>query len=766
MSEFWDWFNGMKHELGDRESTFTKVFEYLDNFKRPVEIIETGCVRDKKKTEAENWRADGRSTLLFERYVRANGGKVYSVDINPEHTKKARKLVNGQVTIHTGDSVEYLQTLAKNGHSPDLIYLDSLDYMEQDPFWTALHCANEFFAIRPVLRPDSLVVCDDTPSVFVQGTIPQVEIFGKGMFVARHAYAVGADMLFNNWQSGWTHMTGSAAATTVADVDELVGRARTHFEAGRAADAERCYRAVLHKTKLPQNGVDRVAKGEACAFYARMAASTGHYGTAADWYRDAIMTDPRAIDYRLELVNRSYRPQLNWQLAEQECLRSVEIEPDNANAWRCLGDVQMSMCNVKDAVWAYDKEMELTPGDPYAMLDRCVIALDLADYDLVRKLAEQVLKTNRYADGLHVLAMIENRTGNHQKAVELFDKALEAGCNNQATAHWNKSLSLHALGRYKEGWAEHEWRKKEANNPALSICFQRFTRPLWEGQPPPAKIHVHAEAGLGDNLMCSRFLAQFVERGYDVRYETHLELVDLMARSFPKVEVVKRAPDYPGAVGIHNFDYHLPLGSMMHALGTDIDTIPWDGPYLKPDPAKVEQYRQMLPKKGKKIGLCWSSGIREYAIWLMEYGKRKSMHYNKIKPILGAISRRGDNAIILQLGPERMQAPGQGEIDFLPAKPDCDETAALIANLDLVITVDTAVAHLAGALGIPCWIMMQRDGASFHFMAYQDGLQWNEKSPWYPSVRLFRQHQFNEPHFWDEVIADIVSALATSPSDG
>jgi len=753
---FWDEFNKVKPTLKNRAVTFTQIFEYLDTLKRPVTIVETGCLRLEG-----NFAGDGQSTLLFDHYVQDRGGKVYSVDIDPEHTSVARRLVSGQTDVHTGDSVTRLKQLADADISPDLVYLDSLDVMEQDPFWTALHCANEFFAIRPVLRADTLVACDDTPSTFTKGVIPVVEFSGKGMFVAAHARAVGADCLFNAWQTGWTRMNGSAARTVDEDVDQLIGRARKHVEASLTAEAEACYRAVIHKTRPPKSGVDRVARGEACAFYARLAASVGQYGTAADWYRDAIMSDPRAVDYRLELVTKAYRPQLNWQLAEQECERCIEIEPDNHNAWRILGDIAVSMCDPAKAAKAYDKEMELAPGDPHAMLDRCVIALDMADYDLVRKLAAKVLQTDRRADGLHVLAMIANRTGEHEKAIGLFDQALEAGCNNQATAHWNKSLSLHALGRYKEGWTEHEWRRQETNNPALSICFQRFTRPLWDHEPPPALLHIHAEAGAGDNICYARFLSEFVRRGYQVRYETHEALMSLMQRSFPDVEVVKRAADYPGAVGIKNFDYHIPIGTIPHLLGTDIDTVPWEGPYLKPDPELTDWYGRMLPKRNLKVGLCWSSGIREYGIWLMEYGKRKSMHYDQIAPIVVQLGTMHACMVSLQTGPERKQLfrPSPLVADLLPANPSFDDTAALIANLDLVITVDTAVAHLAGAMGKPVWIMAQRDGASFHFMCWHQGFAWNEASPWYPSARLFRQHRFNEPHVWYEVVSDVADAV-------
>ena len=148
--------------------------------------------------------------------------------------------------------------------------------------------------------------------------------------------------------------------------------------------------------------------------------------TAVDWFRDAINADPRGVDYRLELVIKGYRPLLNWQLARQEALRSTQIEPDNQHAWRILGDVEMALCDVKRAAKAYDKQLEIAPDDPNAMLDRCVISLDVADYEFTEKLARKVMLTDRKADGIHVLAMIANRQGRHEDAIELFDQAIEA----------------------------------------------------------------------------------------------------------------------------------------------------------------------------------------------------------------------------------------------------------------------------------------------------------------------------------------------------
>ncbi len=416
MSEFWDWFSEIKPKLNNRGGTLEKTFKYLENLKRPVNIIETGCVR---KTY-EDWAGDGRSTVMFDKFLECYGGHLTVIEINPEAVAYAKSLVHPKrCKFYCGDSVTVLKNLVPKWEdenwSPDLVYLDSLDHIEKDPFWTALHCANEFFAVRPILRPDTLVVCDDTPSTFVRSIVPRVEYSGKGMFLAEQAKATGAKLLFSDWQVGWTGMVGKVYPDDLREieVDRLIGKARAAVDDNDAQTAEALYRVVLARTLPPKTPVERVARGEACAFYARVAAKVGAYGTAGDWYRDAIIADPRAVDYRLEMIMKAFRPLNNWQLAEQEAQRAVQIEPDNALAWRILGDVQMSICNVKKAKHAYDMQLKLEPDDPNAMLDRYVIALDTADYKLAKELAERVLKTDRWPDGLHVKAMIANRARKH-----------------------------------------------------------------------------------------------------------------------------------------------------------------------------------------------------------------------------------------------------------------------------------------------------------------------------------------------------------------
>lgn len=544
------------------------------------------------------------------------------------------------------------------------------------------------------------------------------------------------------------------------ELSDLVERARANVEADKQDEAEPLYQQIFEETKNPVKPIERVAHGEACVFYARQAVAKERFGTAADWYRDALKVDPRAAEYRLELCAKALRPMGNLTIARQEAVRATLLEPDNPIAWRTRGWCEHELCHIEDCINCYDKQLELIPDDPHAMLDRATIALDTADYELAGALAEKVLETHRAGDGYHVLAMIEYRKGNHEKAIDLYDQTLELGCSTTATAHWNKSLALHSIGRYREGWAEHEWRKDETNTFGLSAPMRRFLLPMWTGEEkPPASIHVHAEAGMGDNLCQVRYLKMLVDKGYDVRYEANESMVSLVQRSFPDVTVVPKAIDYPGAIGLKPFDYHLPIGSAPYVFKTDIDSVPWFGPYLKSDLKLVRGYESKLPyskNRRRRIGLCWSSGIRDTGIWITTYGKQKSMEFNLLWPII----HQSENVFVsLQVGPERKELNGcHGPVlDLLPVKPNWDDTAALIECLDLVITVDTAVAHLAGAMGKPVFLMMQKDGASWHFMSERSGASWNTCSPWYPTMRIFRQSKVGD---WSDVVLKVKQALA------
>jgi hypothetical protein len=536
----------------------------------------------------------------------------------------------------------------------------------------------------------------------------------------------------------------------VKDLETIVAAARRRVAAEQFADAEVLYRSILRDTTPPTTGRARVARGEACTFFARKALSHGRLGEAGDWFRDGIDADPLAADYRCDLAIKVLLPLGMVDAAVHEARVATKIELDSVRAWRVLGSALHEKGDAEGSRGARQRAVELAPSDPRALLDLAVIELDTANYDRVRELCCAVAAEhpNRAGDVLHCLGMVAYREGKHELAIKAYTDAIEAGCSDTEMARWNRALPLHSIGRYREGWMDYEARGKQNTSPLFSTAMRRFAAPLWQGfqeHPVPARLHLHEEMGYGDTIAMARYAPLLAEQGYDVRIEVRESLVELFRHSMPAaVTVVAKAVDYPGALGISPFDYHAPLLSLPCAMGTDIDTVPWRGPYLLANPSICERWLRALPK-GRRVGLCWSSGIRN-GIWLSEYGRRKSMRFVDLAPLFSVEA----NFVSLQCGPpaaENEILPGIGAVE-----PTWAETAALIDCLDLVITVDSAVAHLAGAMGKPVWLMMHTEG-SWHWMTGCDN------SPWYPSVTIYRQQT---PHEWNSVVQRIAEDLSSS----
>lgn len=552
------------------------------------------------------------------------------------------------------------------------------------------------------------------------------------------------------------------------NVKRMVELARAHVENGGIRPAEVYYRMVEKVCDPPTTGIERLALGEALAFKARRAIAGGFHGAACDWYQRAIFADPLCIDYRIEFIVRALLPMNMFKNAKIEATTATRIEPDNKDAWRALAIACASLGEVDESAAAYDRQVELDPDNPLARIDRSTLAINVGDYETARWMAEPVLDTEKRGEALHTLALIAYRESRHEEAIELYKQTLDEGSQDPAQVRWNMSLALHAIGRYQEGWAESENRGKQRADEPMRIVMNRFNQPMMTRSDLTERtyrIHVHNEMGNGDAIAMARYLDLLLDHGHDVRLETMDSMVGLMQRSFPRVKVMPRALDYPGAVGVAPFDVHIPTLSLPHLFGTTIDTVPWRGPYLKADPALVDQYASMLVKYAyqmpggrTRVGFCWSSGIRTDGLWISRYGRRKSMHFDDLGPLFMELSNRAD-LVSLQIGPERVQQDPSYMFDPLPAKPSWDDTAALVANLDVVVTVDTAVAHLAGAMGKPTFLMMQRDGATWHFMCERPDAPWNEASPWYPSVRIFRQTSDGD---WRDVVERVGGALASS----
>jgi hypothetical protein len=293
------------------------------------------------------------------------------------------------------------------------------------------------------------------------------------------------------------------------------------------------------------------------------------------------------------------------------------------------------------------------------------------------------------------------------------------------------------LGRLVEGFEEYEARFTTKQGLADR---RYFAQPIWSGEPIVGQtVLLHAEQGLGDTIQFVRYVPFVAERDARVLLEVEAPLARLVHSVEGVSKVIVRGEAPPG------FDVHAPLLSLPRAVGTVLSTIPARVPYLAPPPEAQTRWLSRLPKtQCRRIGIVWAGNPRQ------PNDRRRSVPFPALAPLWELPDVRW---VSLQVGPrsQDLLAVREGLIDDLaPELDDFAETAAAVLRLDLVIAVDTAAAHLAGALGIPTWIMLP-------FASDWRWLCTGDRSPWYPSVRLFRQ---NADRSWAPVVEAIARAIA------
>ena len=299
---------------------------------------------------------------------------------------------------------------------------------------------------------------------------------------------------------------------------------------------------------------------------------------------------------------------------------------------------------------------------------------------------------------------------------------------------------LLATGQFEEGWHYYEWR------PSLRGSTRRFSVPLWDGKPSADRVLLlHAEQGLGDTLQFCRY-APLVGAGIPVILEVQPALRNLLS-CLPGVVGIVAAGESPPP-----YDAHFPLMSMPRLIGSTVDTIPSSVPYLSADPQRQLAWRRRLSSLGgaAKVGLVWAGRHEAEGPASAAMDRRRSIALAQMSVFADI---EGVCFVSLQKGPAAAQATHPPErltvYDFTEALTDFADTAALVDELDLIISVDTAVAHLAGALGKPTW-MLDRFDSCWRWLVDRDD------SPWYPTLRLFRQPLAGD---WASVMAAVRGAL-------
>jgi hypothetical protein len=329
------------------------------------------------------------------------------------------------------------------------------------------------------------------------------------------------------------------------------------------------------------------------------------------------------------------------------------------------------------------------------------------------------------------------RKGDYARALDFVRQAI--ACDSKfADGRWNHSLILFLLGRWEEGWHEHEWRWR---TPVPVSPLRKFSQPQWDGAPMPGRtLLLHAEQGFGDAIQFLRYVPLSRERSQAERVVVEVPplLVRLFAQSVePGIDVIGR--EAWDASALPPVDAHLPFLSQPLAL-REFAPLRMSEPYLRADEAARAVWRERLPA-GFRVGLVWA-GKSEHT-----NDHNRSIAFDRLLPLLRV---PGVNFINLQIGTPLPQHEGVVLHDLTADITDFADTAALVAELDLVIAVDTAVAHLAGAIGSRVWTLLP----------FSPDWRWGtagEETPWYPTMRLFRQRTIGD---WDEVIARVAAELS------
>jgi Tfp pilus assembly protein PilF len=457
--------------------------------------------------------------------------------------------------------------------------------------------------------------------------------------------------------------------------------------------------------------------------------------------RDRLLREAEAADYYA--MGRQLEIQGRLDEAEASYRKALALAPAHARAHNNLGCILHLRGELDAALACYRRALDLEPGLPEASQNYASIAGDsTALAQAIEGYERQVRDNPGDAMALSHLGSSYAEVGRHAEALAALDKALAAD-PELARAHFTRALVLLRCGEYAEGWKEYEWRWRIE---AFSGPARRFSQPMWDGRELAAgTLLLHAEQGMGDTLQFVRYASLAARRCAAVVLECQPPLKSLLSCVDGVRQVIAQGEPLPP------FDAHLPLMSSPAVFGTTLATIPWDGPYIRPPANAIAEWRSRLARdRGPlKVGLAWagSSGYSQ--------DRLRSLPLDRLAPLARAPEtlfyslQRGDAATQALAPPDGMRLldPAAQSRNF--------SDAALIANLDLVVSVDTSVAHLAGAMGVATWVLLPFDSEWRYHLGRHD-------NPWYPSMRLYRQ---DESRSWTEPIARLAQDLIAFPRE-
>lgn len=528
-------------------------------------------------------------------------------------------------------------------------------------------------------------------------------------------------------------LPASACATTFPLMSrpksaQALQSAIAHHQAGRLPEAIAIYREIV---AAERNNPD------ATHLLALALHQSGDDAQAIPLFNRALMLSPTIPAYAANFAEL-WRKQGNWPSAV-ECYRKVlRLEPGNQQIRQLLGEALNKLEKFAEAESEFKVVAGAKPGNANTWVGLAEALRRGGKLDESIDAARRGIAADpNNADALHALGWGFIRQGKPAEGVAFIDQAIRVR-PAVAKLRWHRAWGRLLMGDYGRGWADYEARW---DDPELQQRFRRpFAQPQWRGESAAGKTTlIHAEQGLGDTIQFVRYAPLLAERGAKVIVEAQPELAALLRRSMPAMEVIAAGQPLPP------FDFHVPMLSLPLAFGTTLQTIPNNVPYLTADEPATLAWRQTLADlPGLKVGLVWAGRPTH------RNDVNRSVRLDRLAPLAQI---PGVSFVSLQLGEasQQIKVPPAGMklFDASSGMTDFDSTAGLVSALDLVIAVDTAIVHLCGAMGRPIWALIQHDPDFRWMLGCED-------TPWYPTVRLFRQPTFGD---WDAVARRVAEEL-------
>lgn len=524
------------------------------------------------------------------------------------------------------------------------------------------------------------------------------------------------------------------------NLDDVLAGAIAHHQAGRLEQAAVGYREVLKKS--PRNW-------QAMTWLGQVHRVRKEFPEAIELSTQAIALESQIPElfFNMGLVMHD----MAQHGAALECYeQAIRLRPDYAQAWSNKGLSQKNLLLLKEAAQSLKRAVDIDPAQAgfHSNLANVLCEMGEEQQSLQchdRALALRPQESSHWMNKARTLAMYRH----HELARVCMEKALELQPDS-ADHLWDYSTNCLIRGDFEQGWRLHEYRWLA---PRSGLRPRALNSRLWLGQEPlqGQRIVLYAEQGLGDTLQFCRFVPWVLSLGAEVVLMVPLPLQKLLQDMAWGCEVV-----VPGQ-GLQQGDFHCPLMSLPLAFGFDAKHVYGQGPYLAAHPAVVTSWADRLgPPTRPRVGLVWSGGVHQGQADVAAVNRRRNIALQQLAPLLELPlefhSLQKGEAAEQELRDLQRSATQLNRIhDWSDRLQSFSDTAGLIAQLDLVIGVDTSTVHLAAAMGKPTWLLNRFDSCWRWLAGRMD-------SPWYPSMRIYQQQAFAD---WGGAIADLQQDLRT-----